>query len=172
MVDEITLCVMKFALRMKYCYRNMNENRLQKGFVCGKIQTTKTRKGICMSTWWIIFICDLLIPLMMVFFGKMMKTQAPKNINYIFGYRTTRSMKNEDTWKFAHEHCGSLWFKIGLIMLIPTVLVHIPFYNSNENIIGTVAMILMTIQVIALLVSIIPTELALKKNFNDDGTRK
>ena len=137
-----------------------------------KYKQRKYERGICMSAWWIIFICDLLIPIMMVFFGITMKRQAPKNINYIFGYRTTRSMQNEDTWQFAHEHCGSLWFKIGLIMLIPTVLVHIPFYNSNENIIGTVAMIVMTIQVIALLVSIIPTELALKRTFNDDGTRK
>lgn len=123
-------------------------------------------------TWWITFVCDLLIPLMMVFFGRMMQRQAPKNINYIFGYRTTRSMKNQDTWKFAHEHCGRLWFKTGLIMLIPTILVHLPFYNSNENTAGTVSMIVMIIQVAVLLVSIIPTELALKNAFDDDGTRK
>lgn len=125
-----------------------------------------------MATWWITLVCDLLIPLIMLFFGKMMYKSAPKNINYIFGYRTTRSMKNEDTWKFAHEHCGRLWYRMGLIMLVPTVLVHIPFYNSDESVIGTVAIVVMSVQLAALLVSIIPTELALKNNFNDDGTRK
>lgn len=125
-----------------------------------------------MWSWWFIFACDLLIPVMMLGFGKIMRKHAPKDINYIFGYRTTRSMKNDDTWKFAHEYCGRLWCKIGIIILIPTVIVHIPFYNSNENTIGMVATIVMTIQVIVLIASIFPTEIALKKNFNDDGTRK
>ncbi len=125
-----------------------------------------------MLFWWFIFACDLLIPIMMFCFGRIMWKHTPKDINYIFGYRTIRSMKNDDTWKFAHEHCGRLWWKIGLIMLVPTVLVHIPFYNSNENAIVIVATILMTIQIVVLIASIFPTERALKKTFNDDGTRK
>ncbi len=122
--------------------------------------------------WWFIFACDLLIPIMMLGFGRIMWKHTPKDINYIFGYRTTRSMKNIDTWKFAHDYCGRLWWKIGLIMLVPTVLVHIPFYHSDKNMIGTVATILMTIQIVVLIASIFPTERALKKTFNDDGTRK
>ena len=121
---------------------------------------------------WFIFACDLLIPIMMIGFGRIMWKHTPKDINYIFGYRTTRSMKNEDTWRFAHEYCGRLWWKIGLIMLIPTVLVHIPFYNSSEDTLGIVAAIVMTIQIIVLIASIFPTEIALKKTFNDDGTRR
>ena len=57
-------------------------------------------------------------------------------------------------------------------MLIPTVLVHIPFYNSSKDTIGIVATIVMTVQLIVLIASIFPTEIALKKSFNDDGTRK
>ena len=122
--------------------------------------------------WWFIFACDLLIPVIMLVFGIIMYKHAPKNINYIFGYRTSRSMKNDDTWKFAHEYSGRLWWRLGLIMLIPTVIVHIPFYNSNEDTIGIVATIVMTIQLIVLITSIFPMEIALKKAFNDDGTRK
>ncbi len=125
-----------------------------------------------MWVWWFIFACDLLIPIIMLVFGIIMYKHAPKNINYIFGYRTSRSMKNDDTWKFAHEYCGRLWWRLGLIILIPTVIVHIPFYNSNEDTIGIVATIVMTIQLIVLITSIFPTEIALKKTFNDDGTRK
>ena len=125
-----------------------------------------------MLTWWIVFMFDLLIPVMMLGFGRIMYRSAPKDINYIFGYRTTRSMKNEDTWKFAHEYCGRLWCRIGLIMLITTVIVHIPFYNSSKDTIGIVVTIVMTVQVVVLMLSIIPTEIALKKTFNDDGTRK
>lgn len=122
--------------------------------------------------WWFLLICDLIIPVMMLGFGRIMWKHIPKNINYIFGYRTTRSMKNDDTWKFAHEYCGRLWWKLGLIMLFPTILVHIPFYNCDENVVSTVATIIMTVQLIVLIASIFPTEIALKKNFNDDGTRK
>lgn len=81
-------------------------------------------------------------------------------------------MKNMDTWKFANDYCGRLWWKIGFVMIFPSVLMHIPFYRSDEETIGIVGIILVTIQVIILLVSIFPTENALKKSFSDDGTRK
>ncbi len=122
--------------------------------------------------WWFMLICDLLIPVIMIIAGRMMWKHCPKNINVVLGYRTTRSMKNMDTWRFAHDYCGRLWWKIGLIMLIPSVLIHIPFYHSNENMIGIVGIILITIQCIVLIVSIFPTEAALKKTFFDDGTRR
>ena len=80
-----------------------------------------------MATWWTLFACDLLIPIIMILFGIITIKKAPKNINYIFGYRTTRSMKSEDTWQFAHELCGRLWWKIGLITLVLSAIVHIPF---------------------------------------------
>ena len=66
-----------------------------------------------------MFIFNLLIPVLMIIFGRIMYKHAPKSINGVYGYRTSMSMKNEDTWKFAHDDCGRLWYKIGLIMLIP-----------------------------------------------------
>ena len=122
--------------------------------------------------WWFMFICNLIIPTLMVVAGRMMWKHCPKGINGIYGYRTSRSMKNMDTWKFAHEYCGKLWWKTGLIMLIPTLVIPIPFFHSTENVIGIVGGILCTIQTIILIVSIFPTEAALKKTFFDDGTRR
>ena len=81
-------------------------------------------------------------------------------------------MKNMDTWKFAHAYCGRLWWRLGLFVTVPTVLLHIPFYHSDENTIGIVECILLTVQCILLLVSIFLTENTLKKTFNDDGTHK
>ena len=122
--------------------------------------------------WWFMFVCNLLIPVLMIVCGKMMWKHAPKNINGIIGYRTTRSMKNMDTWKFAHDYCGRLWWKIGWIMLIPSIIVQFPFFNSDDNMIGVVGGILCTIQCVILIISIFPTERALKRNFTDDGTRR
>ena len=122
--------------------------------------------------WWFMFVCNLLTPVLMIVCGKMMWKHTPKNINGIIGYRTTRSMKNMDTWKFAHDYCGRLWWKIGWIMLIPSIIVQFPFFNSDDNMIGVVGVILCTIQCVILIISIFLTERALKRNFTDDGTRR
>lgn len=121
--------------------------------------------------WWLMLVSDILVPVIMIVAGLMMWKKCPKNINAFLGYRTSRSMKNMDTWTFAHEYCGKLWWKIGLIMLIPSVLIHIPFYN-NEDAIGNVSLILVMIQCLVLVASIFPVEAALKKTFNADGSRK
>lgn len=57
-------------------------------------------------------------------------------------------------------------------MLVPTILVQIPFYGESDNTIGTLGLIICIIECAILIVSIIPTERALKNTFNDDGTRK
>lgn len=49
--------------------------------------------------------------------GKYFLKNAPKEINAAFGYRTSMSMKNRDTWVFAHNYCGKIWFFGGLILL-------------------------------------------------------
>ena len=122
--------------------------------------------------WWFMLICDLIIPIAMVICGRMMWKQCPKHMNSMSGYRTTRSMKNMDTWKFANDYCGRLWWKIGWVMIIPSALIHIPLYHSDKNTIGFAGLILVTIQCFIMIVSIYPTEKALKKHFNDDGIRR
>lgn len=122
--------------------------------------------------WYFVLICDLLIPIIMVIGGIMMKKKHPKKINYFFGYRTERSMKNADTWNFAHDYCGDLWRKMGAILLFVSALAHVPFYNSDDDTLGAVSIAFMVIQCILLIASIFFVELALKKNFNDDGTKK
>ena len=57
------------------------------------------------------------------------------------------------------------------LMMIPSILIHIPLYHSDKNTIGIAGGILVTIQCILMIASIYPTERALKKHFNEDGTR-
>ena len=44
--------------------------------------------------------------------------KAPDSINPVFGYRTTMSMKNRDTWEFAHQYCGKLWWILGIMIVV------------------------------------------------------
>ena len=89
--------------------------------------------------WIIMFLCNLLIPVIMIVVGYMMYKHPPKKINAVYGYRTSRSMKNDETWKFAHNYCGRLWFKLGFILIIPTIIAMIPFIHSTENVVGIVS---------------------------------
>lgn len=122
--------------------------------------------------WWFMLFSDLLIPLLMIFAGKMMWKHMPKNINGIIGYRTGRSMKNIDTWEFANTYCGKLWYKIGWIMLVPSIILHFPLYGRSTDIIGGFGAIFCPLQIVGMLVPIFFTERALKKNFTDDGRPK
>lgn len=121
--------------------------------------------------WIFMLIVDLLVPFIMIGFGKYFLKTAPKNINLLFGYRTSMSMKNEDTWTFAHKYCGKIWFVSGLIMLPLSVVVMLFVVGSSENVVGTVSAILCNVQIIFIILSIVLTEKALKKTFNKDGKK-
>ena len=66
-----------------------------------------------MGNWFMMLGFNLLIPAIMLGAGKLFTKNTPKDINWIFGYRTTMSMKNEDTWSFAHKIAGAFWWKWG-----------------------------------------------------------
>ena len=119
-----------------------------------------------------MFICNLLIPLIMIAAGFLMYKKTPKEINGLIGYRTPRSSKNKDTWAFAHEYCGKLWFKWGLILLVPSVIVQIPFFNSGEDTLGAVSVAFETVQLVFLIGTIFIVEKALKRTFDENGNRK
>lgn len=119
-----------------------------------------------------IFVSNLIIPIMMLFFGIIFKNQGPKKINGIYGYRTSMSMKNKETWDFAHRYCGKLWIKLGLITLFLSIIISLIILNFDEEIQGVVVATIVTIQTIILVASIFPVEKELKKNFDKDGNRR
>ena len=49
-----------------------------------------------------MFLCNLLMPSIMVIAGYCMYKNPPKEINGLIGYRTAMSEKNKDTWAVAH----------------------------------------------------------------------
>ncbi len=124
-----------------------------------------------MKFWVFMLIVNLIFPLTMIFWGKYFIKKAPKEINYIFGYRTTMSMKNKDTWNFAHHYFGNLWFKLGIITLPICIIVMLFVIGKSQDIIGIVGGILCIIQLFPILIPIIPTEIALRKTFDKDGHR-
>lgn len=121
---------------------------------------------------WLMFISDIILPIVMIVGGMIMTKHCPKRINTLVGYRTRRSMKNMDTWKFAHDYCGKLWLKLGWITIILSALILVLFYQSNEDTLVMTSNALIIIQFVILLISVYLTERALKMHFYDDGTHK
>ncbi len=116
-----------------------------------------------------LFLCDLLIPVIMILAGWCMEKHPPKKINGWIGYRTGRSMKNRQTWIFAHQYAGKLWRRWGLAMLLLSAAVHIPFLNAGEEALGVLCIFVTLIQSALLIGSILPVERALEKNFDEAG---
>ena len=72
--------------------------------------------------WLFVLAFDLLLPVVMIFFGREFMKNPPKEINPGYGYRTAMSSKNQDTWDFAQRKMGEVWYKWGKILLIPSAL--------------------------------------------------
>ena len=125
-----------------------------------------------MGFWIYMLMMDLLIPLTMIGFGHTFLKKAPNKINCVFGYRTAMSMKNRDTWDFAHQYCGKLWLRWGLILLPCSVIPMLFLIGKNTDEIGILGTIIMFVQMLPLVGSIIPTERALKRTFDQNGKRK
>ncbi|BCJ97138.1 SdpI family protein [Anaerocolumna chitinilytica] len=125
-----------------------------------------------MGFWIFMLIIDLLIPVTMIGYGRSFWKKAPKEINAVYGYRTSMSMKNRDTWVFAHNYFGKLWFISGMILLPISVIPMLCIIGRTENVVGTVGGVVCFVQMIPLTGVIIPTEIALKRHFDKNGYRR
>ncbi len=122
-----------------------------------------------MDFWVFMLVMDLLIPCIMIGFGIYFRNHPPKKINYIVGYRTARSMKSKETWDFAHRHSGRIWAICGLILLPVSAAVMLLALGKDDDTVGLFGAAVCMIQVLVMILSIIPTEIALKKNFDENG---
>ncbi len=125
-----------------------------------------------MGFWIYMLIVNLILPITMIFLGRYYSRKAPKNINWVYGYRTTMSTKNKDTWEFAHNFFGKLWYKFGIILLPITLVTMLCVIGKGEDTVGTIGGILCVVQLIVMIATIFPTEIALKKNFDKDGNKR
>lgn len=117
-------------------------------------------------------VMTMLIPLVMIICGWLFLHGIPKDRNSLWGYRTTLSMKSEDTWRFAHEYCGRLWLIIGLVLLAVTTVFMVLSMSMTEETSSFISGILMMVYVVPLLTSVAATENALRKTFDTRGKRK
>lgn len=122
--------------------------------------------------WVFMLVVNLLLPFSMLGFGGLFYKKPPDKINSAFGYRTKLSMKNQESWEFAHRTCGRLWRVLGLVLLIITVIAMLFLLGRNMESTAFFATGILVFQLLVMLGSILPVERALKKRFNKDGRRR
>ena len=120
---------------------------------------------------WIEMGMLLLIPAVMIVVGVVFLKRPPKRVNGFYGYRTQRSMSSLEAWDFAHRVCGRLWLGCGAVVGLLCLGLEIAVLRWNRELLSTWSGTILLIQCVLLLVTILPVEGALKRNFDRDGHR-
>ena len=113
-----------------------------------------------MGFWIFMLVMVLLLPASMLGLGRW------------FGYRTRRSMKNPETWAFAHHYFGRIWYICGLVSLPLSIAAMLLVLGRGTDAVSAVGSVLCCVQLIPVVCAIIPTERALRREFDDDGNRR
>ncbi len=98
--------------------------------------------------------------------AKVFRLWPPKQINYLYGYRTPRSMRNQDTWDEAQRYSTHM-MQYAALATIAFQVVAVRVWPDERSILASVAFL-----VVALLATIAATERHLKATFDEDGKRK
>jgi uncharacterized membrane protein len=96
--------------------------------------------------------------LLLLIIGVVFKQFPPKKINSFYGYRTNASKKNNKTWKFANNY-SAMWMVRFALMLCLLAMVVWGFTYSF----ATTELIMIPFLFIALVATVIRTEMALVK---------
>ena len=121
--------------------------------------------------WIFMLAMDLLIPGVMIGFGKEFQKNPPTEINPGYGYRTAMSSKNQDTWDFAQKYMGKVWYQAGRALLIPSAVPLLFVLGRDVGAVGVVGLVVSGVQLVVMLGSILVVERALRKNFDKNGKR-
>ncbi len=83
----------------------------------------------------------------------------------VYGYRTKKSKKTQETWDFAQHYSGKTFLGLGILALVVTLLIcpymDVPFTGA-----------LVTIQSLSIAIPIFLTEKALSVHFDEYGNSR
>ena len=108
----------------------------QKVLICGKAATSERKGEVIMGFWIFMFCMVVLTPVLMMIFGAVFVKYPPEDINNVYGYRTRRSMKDQQIWDFAQRHWGKCAFYTGLAGLMTAVPCMLPCLGGSVDAVG------------------------------------
>ena len=120
-----------------------------------------------MATQIILTVCSVFVPVLVLLFGILLRKHPPEP-NGLFGYRTKRSMRNAQTWRFAQAYLAKLWIPTGAVMLAVSAAVTAVFWDKDPNAFGKSVEWISYAQIAIMVLTIPLTEQALKKEFDQN----
>ena len=109
----------------------------------------------------------ILLPAVLVLLSGFLWQRFPsKKINHLYGYRTRRSMQNQQTWDYANRIGPVMFIKTGIYLIIIGVLAYWLFSPNTAILISIVAM------VVGLIAGLISCEQKLAQHFDEKGNPK
>ncbi len=121
--------------------------------------------------WFYMLILDLIIPCLMFLIGRYFLNTDPKKYVRILTYRTTMSMKNEDTWEFTHHHIGNLWRKCGMVMAPLAAAAMLFMIRSQHQTMFYFSIVVCCIEMIIMMGTLLSTSFVIWRYFDRDGNR-
>lgn len=91
--------------------------------------------------------------------------KPPAKINNLYGYRTRRSMKNQDIWKAANAYSSKSFLSIAILVLV--IGIALCFFDFNLRV-----LLQLSILLLGLGYSVWQTEVYLNTHFDKDGNPK
>ena len=119
-----------------------------------------------MHFWLATFILNLMIPLILLLIGNFYLKKPITKLNWTRGYRTERSMQNQETWEFAQKHFGNNCYRTGFIFTLLTIVLMLSVFGQHPQTIGILGNTLGTVEGFTLVYVLATTEYALKKKYD------
>jgi uncharacterized membrane protein len=109
--------------------------------------------------WWGLGYCAFMLILALLF-----RSNPPKKINHIYGYRTTRSMKNQKVWDASNTYSSGLMVRFCLFSFILPLIFYflLPGWNFLLTVIGNTLWIVLIY---------FYTEKYLQDHFDEEGNQ-
>ena len=101
--------------------------------------------------WLFMLATALLIPGSMLLLGRSFAKKPPGEINGGYGYRTARSMRNRQTWEFAHAYSGRFWVRAGRPTLAVSLVWMALLFGRDIGTVGRLGTVLTVIQLVPFL---------------------
>ena len=125
-----------------------------------------------MGMWGIILVVVIVFGITMIGFGFLFERHSPKKVNFVFGYRSFRSMKNQETWDYGNKLNGLLLSRLGIVLFICSIAALIFAHGSSDTAIRNVGIVIVVVHAVLVVSSALATELALHRHFDNDGNRR
>ena len=116
-----------------------------------------------MEIWLATVAVNMIIPITIFTIGVLYLKRPAKEINWMYGYRTQKAMKSQESWDFAQKYFGKVCFRLGIGLIVFVLLFCLSPYGIKAENLKNVEAVLGTVEVIALVGALLPTEFALKQ---------